>query len=81
VVQEFELGNAYYRYGAGAHAVVGHVLKAYLDAGGPAGRYGYPTSERVQTSTGWSQTFQGGTITTPRGADDWEPIGGTVRPR
>jgi uncharacterized protein with LGFP repeats len=83
VEQVFANGNAYYRAGLGTRAVYGNLLRTYLAAGGPAGRYGYPVAEQRVVTGGTAQAFQGGTITvTGSNVPPFrEPGGVVVRPR
>jgi stage II sporulation protein D len=62
--QKFQDGVIYSAEGPGAHEVHGIVLAAYLDAGGPAGRLGFPTSDVQRRTDGHLRsTFQHGSIT------------------
>ncbi|HEX7134124.1 MAG TPA: DUF4214 domain-containing protein [Iamia sp.] len=54
----FEHGGViYYAASTGAHGVWGDLLEAFLDDGGPTGRMGYPTSDRVQVGDGRGVRF------------------------
>lgn len=60
----FERGNIYASDTTDGFQVHGAVLAAYLDAGGPTGSLGYPTSELDPRGTPGArlQRFEGGTI-------------------
>jgi len=62
--QAFERATIFYRAGIGAHSIGGRVLHAYLGAGGPRGKLGFPTSDVVTLSSGARRArFQHGVIT------------------
>lgn len=64
-----ENGRVYWKAGVGAHALRGPVLGAYLDANGPAGRLGFPTTRASRDgSRTWSASFEHGSIVCPSGA-------------
>jgi SpoIID/LytB domain protein len=64
VRQAFEGGTIYFREGPGAHELHGPVLAFYLDRGGPAGRFGFPTTDvRRLTNGNLRARFEHGTIT------------------
>ncbi len=64
----FERGRIFWKGSVGAFALWGSVLGAYLDAGGPGGSLGYPTSRPSKDGAGaLSATFQHGSITCPGG--------------
>jgi uncharacterized protein with LGFP repeats len=64
----FERGRIYWKGSVGAFALWGPVLGAYVDAAGPGGSLGYPTSRPSKDGSGaWSATFQHGSITCPGG--------------
>jgi SpoIID/LytB domain protein len=64
-----EGGRIYFKDGAGAHALWGPVLTAYLDHGGAQGALGYPTT-RVRTDADGARRarFEHGTIVCSDGA-------------
>jgi uncharacterized protein with LGFP repeats len=64
----FEGGKIYSKPGTGTHALWGRVLSAYLDAAGPGGALGFPTS-RVRKLDGGGQraSFEHGSISCPGG--------------
>ncbi|WP_228688158.1 LGFP repeat-containing protein [Amycolatopsis keratiniphila] len=51
-----------------AHTVQGSIRQTWRQHGWEQGRFGFPTSDEQTTPTGWTQTFQHGTITWNRGA-------------
>jgi SpoIID/LytB domain protein len=62
--QKFEDATIYFQEGPGAHELHGPVLVAYLDAGGPSGNLGFPTTDVRRLSNGDQRSrFQGGVIT------------------
>jgi SpoIID/LytB domain protein len=64
----FERGVIFFKPTAGVHALWGRVLTTYLDAGGPAGPLGFPTSRvRALPSGGGTATFEHGVIRCPTG--------------
>ncbi|HVM12457.1 MAG TPA: SpoIID/LytB domain-containing protein [Actinomycetota bacterium] len=64
VWQRFAKGRIYSKDDPGTHWVYGLVLRRYLDANGPRGSLGYPTTEVVRLSDGRLRTrFQNGVIT------------------
>jgi SpoIID/LytB domain protein len=65
----FERGRIYWKGSVGAFALWGRVLRAYLDASGPGGSLGFPTSRPSTDGAGtWSASFQQGAIVCPSGA-------------
>ncbi len=56
-------GSVYWSAATGAHGVRGPVRAAWLEAGGPAGRLGYPTSEPVTAGPRTRSDFTGGSVT------------------
>ena len=68
-------GGELWALGTGpAYRVYGSVLSEWKAAGGASGRYGFPVSDTVQTSTGITCTFENGTITvSSRPAAPWKP--------
>ena len=64
VRQSFADATIYSADGPGAHEVHGPVLAAYLDAGGPGGALGFPTSDTRRLDNGRLRSnFQHGSIT------------------
>jgi SpoIID/LytB domain protein len=65
---DFQWGRIYAKDGVGAHALWGRVLTSYLDARGPGGALGFPTS-RVRKVSGGGQraSFEHGSIVCPKG--------------
>ncbi len=62
--QKFEDATIYFQEGPGAHELHGPVLVAYLDAGGPGGNLGFPTTDVRRLSNGNQRArFQDGVIT------------------
>ncbi len=62
--QKFEDATIYFQEGPGAHELHGPVLAAYLDAGGPGGNLGFPTTDVRRLSNGNQRArFQDGVIT------------------
>ena len=62
--QTFQDATIYTADASGAHEVHGPVLAAYLDAGGPGGRLGFPTTDTRRLQNGNLRSrFQHGTIT------------------
>ncbi|MFD6070531.1 LGFP repeat-containing protein [Amycolatopsis lurida] len=51
------------------HLVQGSIRQTWRQHGWEQGRFGFPTSDEKTTPTGWTQTFQHGTITWNRGAN------------
>lgn len=66
VFQEFEHGRFYWTPATGPRFVPADILAVYLERGGEAGSYGYPTSAARTDSSGTRQSFQGGVITIGR---------------
>ncbi|WP_410583786.1 LGFP repeat-containing protein [Amycolatopsis sp. lyj-108] len=50
------------------HTVQGSIRQTWRQNGWEQGRFGFPTTDEQPTPTGWTQTFQHGTITWNRGA-------------
>ena len=66
-----EHGRIYFKDGAGAHALWGPVLSAYLANGGAQGALGYPTTRvRVDADGARRARFEHGTIVCSDGACD-----------
>ena len=64
----FAGGRIYFKAGAGAHALWGPVLNAYLDRNGATGPLGFPTSRIQHDGAGAPfATFEHGRITCPAG--------------
>ena len=61
-VTDFERGSMVLTPEGRVFVVQGEILRAYREAGGPAGRLGFPTSDETTTDGGWISTFTGGTI-------------------
>jgi hypothetical protein len=64
-MQRFQFGNIYWSPSTGAHDVRAPILDEYNRSGGPAGRLGFPTTDKLSTSgnTGSHQDFaKNGTI-------------------
>ncbi len=66
----FTNGTIFSSPSTGAHVVRGEILRAYLGAGGPTGRLGFPTGDESTSGAGPAVTgggllteFQNGTIT------------------
>jgi len=66
----FTNGTIFFSPSTGAHVVRGEILRAYLGAGGPTGRLGFPTGDESTSGAGPAVTgggllteFQNGTIT------------------
>lgn len=58
----FERGMIVLTPDARPFVVQGEILSAYLEAGGPEGGLGFPTSDEATTDGGWISTFEGGSI-------------------
>ncbi len=62
--QKFQDGTIYHSGSSGAHYVRGPVLARYVDAGGPAGHLGFPTSDVHRLKNGnLRASFETGVIT------------------
>lgn len=60
--QNYTGGRIYWTSSTGAHEVHGTILTRYLNAGGPTGFLGFPTSDEVASGKGRVNTFTGGNI-------------------
>jgi uncharacterized protein with LGFP repeats len=63
--QPFQSGSIYWSRATGAHTVglrSPQIGRAWAAQAWERGRLGYPTGPERRLSTGWSQTFQGGTL-------------------
>jgi uncharacterized protein with LGFP repeats len=59
----FQGGTIYWSAASGAHAVTpGAIRNRWLRHGANRGRLGFPLTDRVATSYGGKQAFQGGTV-------------------
>lgn len=61
-ITEFERGVVVVDPTGRAFVVQGRILDAYLEAGGPDGELGFPTSDEITTDGGWITTFEHGTV-------------------
>ncbi|RJO75891.1 esterase [Nocardia panacis] len=61
--QDFVGGAIVWSKDTGAHIVWGEIRKAWEDNGGPAGKFGYPTTDEKDVSGGKQSDFTGGSIT------------------
>jgi uncharacterized protein with LGFP repeats len=72
--QHFQSGSVYSSPTSGAHDVWGAIRDTWARAGWERGSLGYPVEDPRPVREGWSQRFQGGTLT-------WATATGEVRRR
>ncbi|MGL4307235.1 MAG: LGFP repeat-containing protein [Mycobacteriaceae bacterium] len=58
----FANGTVFFSEATGAHVVQGEILRVYTENGGPAGAYGFPTTDETVFGNGWISEFKGGKI-------------------
>ncbi|GAA1719198.1 hypothetical protein [Propioniferax innocua] len=61
-VQEFGYGIIAWTPHRGAFAVTGHIADQWFEQDAMHGHLGYPIADEVEHSWGWSQKFEGGTL-------------------